>query len=117
MKTFENRIPKYVRRMLKRASFAIDTDRFQKGWDPGYTLIVPKHSIYAQADTLRSEVERLAQWAMRVKYGFRPTLGDKQCPPVVVRSLPSETHYCRQYAVLDIYDPVMLRVEYLIPRR
>ena len=28
-----------------------------------------------------------------------------------------ETHNCKQFAVLDIYDPVMLRVEHLIPRR
>lgn len=117
MKSFQTRIPTYVKRMLKRSSFAIETDLFKKGYDPGYTIIIPKHSIYAQADTLCSEVERLEAWAMRVKYGLFPTIGDMKFPPVVVRSLPVETHYCKQYAVVDIYDPVMLRVEHLIPRK
>ena len=117
MKPFQNRIPTYVKRMLKRANFAIETVHYQKGYDPGYTVIIPKHSIYAHADTLRHEVERLEAWAMRNKYGSFPSVDDKKCPPVVVREIPSETHYCKQYAVLDIYDPVMLRVEHLIPRR
>ena len=116
MKSFETRIPTYVKRMLKRANFAIETAQFKKGYDPGYTIIIPKHSIYAQADTLQAEVKRLADWAMRVKYGISPTYGDMQFPPVVVREMPTETHYRRQYAVLDIYDPIMLRVEHLIPR-
>ena len=38
-------IPTYVKRMLKRASFAIETSKFEKGWDPSYTIIIPKHSI------------------------------------------------------------------------
>ena len=117
MRSFQTRIPTYVKRMLKRSSFAIETNLFQKGYDPGYTIVIPKHSIYAMADTLKSEVARLEAWAMRAKYGASPTLGDKKFPPVVVRSIPEETHYCRQYAVVDIYDPVMLRVEHLIPGR
>lgn len=117
MKSFQTRIPTYVKRMLKRSSFAIETSQFQNGYDPGYTIVIPKHSIYAQADTLKAEVERLEAWAMRVKYGFFPTIEDKKFPPVVVRYIPSETHHCRQYAVVDIYDPVMLRVEHLIPRK
>lgn len=117
MKPFQNRIPTYVKRMLKRASFAIDTANFREGYDPSYTVIIPKHSIYAQADTLRAEVERLAGWAFRNVYGILPPAGSKDCPPVVVRSVPTETHNCKQYAVLDIYDPVMLLVEHLIPRR
>lgn len=116
MKSFERRIPTYVKRMLKRASFAIYTDQFKKGWDPSYTIVIPKHSIYAEAATLRAEVERLEAWAMRNVYGSFPTLRDMECPPVVVLSLPTETHHSRQYAVVTIYDPVMQRVEHLIPR-
>ena len=117
MRSSKTRIPTYVKRMLKRSAFAIRTSLFEKGWDPSYTIIIPKHSIYAQADTLKAEVERLEAWAMRNKYGSFPTLEDKKFPPVVVRHIPSETHYCKQYAVVDIYDPVMLRVEHLIPGR
>lgn len=112
-----NNIPTYVKRMLKRASFAIHTSHFEKGWDPSYTVIIPKHSIYAQADTLKAEVEKLANWAMRRVYGSTPTLMDKKFPPVVVRFLPTETHYCKQFAVLDIYDPIMVRVEHLIEEK
>ena len=107
-------IPTYVKRLLKRASFAIHTGHFQEGYDPSYTIIIPKHSIYAQADTLKAEVERLEAWAVRAVYGVLPPAGYKKCPPVVVRSTPSDTHYCKQFAVVDIYDPVMLRVEHLI---
>jgi hypothetical protein len=107
-------IPTYVKRMLKRASFAIETSHFQKGWDPSYTIIIPKHSIYAQADTLKAEVERLQAWCIRAKYGSFPTLGDLKFPGVEVLHVPSETHYCKQYAVVTIYDPVMQRVEHLI---
>jgi hypothetical protein len=116
MKAFQNRIPTYVKRMLKRASFAIETAHYEKGYDPSYTVIIPKHSIYAQADTLRTEVERLEAWALRNVYGSFPSVAEKKFPPVVVRHIPTETNYCKQYAVLDIYDPVMLRVEHLIPR-
>ena len=100
--------------MLKRSSFAIETSKFQNGYDPSYTIIIPKHSIYAQADTLKAEVERLVAWANRTVYGILPPAGYEKCQPVVVRSIPSETHYCKQFAVIDIYDPVMLRVEHLI---
>ena len=107
-------IPTYVKRMLKRASFAIETPHYVKGDDPSYTIIIPKHSIYAQVDTLKAEVAKLAAWAMRRVYGIRPSVSDMKFPPVVICSLPSETHYCRQYAKVVIYDPVMVRVEHLI---
>ena len=113
----KNHIPTYVKRMLKRASFAIETVHFQKGYDPSYTIIIPKHSIYAQTATLQSEVERLAAWAVRQVYGVFPPVDYKKCLPVVVRSVPTETHYGKQFAVVDIYDPVMLRVEHLIGTR
>lgn len=100
--------------MLKRASFAIETSKFQNGYDPSYTIIIPKHSIYAQADTLKAEVEKLVAWATRKVYGILPPAGYQKCLPVVVRSLPAETHYCKQYAVIDIYDPIMIGVERLI---
>ena len=107
-------IPTYVKRMLKRASFAIETSKFKNGYDPSYTIIIPKHSIYAQADTLKVEVEKLVAWATRKVYGIFPPAGYQKCLPVVVRSLPTETHYCKQYAVIDIYDPIMIGVERLI---
>lgn len=109
-----NNIPTYVKRMLKRASFAIETSKFEKGWDPSYTIIIPKHSIYAQADTLKAEVERLKAWCIRAKYGSFPSVGDLKFPGVEVLHVPSETHYCKQYAVVTIYDPIMQRVEHLI---
>lgn len=107
-------IPKYVRRVLKRASFAVDTPFLQDGDDPGYTIIIQKHSIYAQVDTLKDEIEKLSGWARRA-------MGDsydwRHFPLVVVRSCPDETHYCRQYARVDIFDPIMQKIEYLIPTK
>ena len=110
----KHNVPTYVKRMLKRSCFAIHTSYFKKDYDPSYTVIIPKHSTYAQVETLKCEVEKLVAWAMRIQYGINPTLGEKKLPPVVVRSLPAETHYKKQYAVVDIYDPVMLLVEHLI---
>lgn len=108
-------IPTYVKRMLKRASFAIETNRFQDGYDPSYTIIIPKHSIYAQTATLKAEVEKTVEWAKRMMYGWENRETNwKLCPNIVVRHIPTETHYCKQYAVIDIYDPIMKRVEHLI---
>lgn len=104
-------IPTYVRRMLKRSKFAIETNHFSKGDDPGYTILIPKHSIYAQTDTLKGELDKLVAWAKRMMpFGYNW----KDCPAVVVRSCPEETHYCRQFARVDIFDPIMQRIEYLI---
>ena len=36
-----NNIPTYVKRMLKRASFAIEPSKFAKGGDPPYPLNLP----------------------------------------------------------------------------
>ena len=107
-------IPNYVRRILNRSTFAIESNHFRNDYDPSYTIIVPKHSIYAKAETLKAEIEKLVDWANRRVYGAEAPAGWKNCQPVVVRELPKETHYCKQYAVIDIYDPIMLKVEYLI---
>lgn len=101
-------IPKYVRRILKRSEFA-----FFQGCEPGYTIRVPKHSIYAQAGTLRDEIEKTINWAKRCM-GF--DYNWKTCPVIIIREMPQETTYSKQYAVIDIYDPLMQQIEYLISR-
>lgn len=104
-------IPTYVRRILKRSEFAVHTSQFTKEDDPSYTIVVPKHSIYAQADTLKGELDKLVAWAKRM---LPSDFNWKDCPVVVVRSCPKETHYHRQYAHVDIFDPIMQRIEYLV---
>lgn len=107
-------IPKYVRRLLKRSSFAVDTPLLRDGDDPGYTIIVPKHSIYANVDTLKGELEKLTNWAKRAM-GFDYNWRD--FPLVIVRTCPDENRHCRQFARVEIYDPIMNKIEYLIPRK
>jgi len=97
--------------MLKRSKFAVDTNYLAKGDDPGYTILIPKHSIYAQTETLKGELDKLVEWARRMM----PSGYDwKSSPIVIVRDLPTETHYCRQFARVDIFDPLMQRIEYLV---
>ena len=108
-------VPTYVKRMLKRASFAIETSCFKSNYDPSYTILIPKHSIYAQTDTLKKEIDKMIEWGKRMMYDYE----DRErnwalCPNIVVISLPQETHYCRQYAAINLYDPLMKRVEHLI---
>lgn len=98
-------IPKYVQELMSRASFVLGSG------EAGYTIRINKSTPYAKIDTLKAEVERLDQWVKRMMP--EDTLG---VPTMVINSVPSKTHYCNQYAVVTIYDPIMQRIEQYIRR-
>ena len=51
-------VPTYVKRMLKRASFAIETSCFKSNYDPSYTILIPKHSIMHKRTPSRKKSRR-----------------------------------------------------------
>lgn len=91
------KIPKYAQEMMQRARF--DLDYKHAGSAPGYTIRIEKATPYTRAATLKAECEKLAAWARR------------NYTEAEILYCPDETHYCRQYAVLTIYDPVMQQLE------
>ena len=99
-------MPKYVKEMMSRASFCF-TQSFAI---PGYTISIRKSTEYTSCQTLKQEVERLAKWVRkecnRRKLDFGMTM--------VVNSIPESTHYCKQYAYVTIYDPIMMDLEKFI---
>ena len=54
-------IPKYVRDILSRSCFAVDTVGFRDDDDPGYTILIFKRSDMTWADTLKDECDRLEE--------------------------------------------------------
>lgn len=101
-------IPKYVQELLSRSKFEFYRCTNHEYYAPGYTIRVCKSTPYTYADTLKAEVERLVKWANRVT-------GVDGLEIAFVLETPSETHYRNQYAVISIFDPVMQKIEHLIP--
>lgn len=96
-------IPKYIKDMMGRA-------RFVRGFgEPGYTVEIVKATPYTTAETFKMEVERLCAWVER-----QMSRDEFSIPTAVINNIPHKTHYCRQVAVVTIYDPVMQHLEKLI---
>lgn len=93
-------VPKYIKQILGNAEFKLDG----KDWIPGYTIKLHKESPYQMAGLLYKKAERLVQWAKSFN-------GNESAELV---SYPVETHYCDQYAVINIFDPLMVRIEKFI---
>lgn len=93
-------IPKYVQELMSRAKFVLGTR------EAGYTIRIYKSTPYTKIPTLRAEVNRLQKWVERVMP--EDELG---VPTMIINSVPSKTHYCKQYAVVTIFDPVMQNIE------
>lgn len=90
--------PQYIITPLKRAEFY-----FGKDCVPGYSIKIHKHTIYEYANTLRNRCSQIITWC------------NKQIPgSAEMVCCPKETHYRDQYAVITIYDPVMLHLEQFI---
>lgn len=111
MKRFS--IPNYIKDILSRSQFAVDSGRFMDDDDPGYTILVHKRTAKTMVYTLQAECERLEKWARRTW----PDLDWENLPAVLIRRVPTRTHNYDQYARVDIYDPVMQRIEELIPQK
>lgn len=103
-------IPKYVSDMLRRSCFAVETVGFRDDDDPSYTILIFKRSEMTYADTLKAECERLEAWARRTW----PDLDWENLPCLRIREIPARTRYRRQFARVDIYDPIMQRIEHLV---
>ena len=56
-------IPQYVKDILSRSQFAVDSGRFMDDDDPGYTILVHKRTARTMVYTLQAECERLEKWA------------------------------------------------------
>lgn len=101
--------PKYIIDIMSRAKYA-------KGYgEPGYTIEIHKARPQTLASTFEKEINRLVkyterEWMKRLKAnGWTPDEGFE--PISYIQSVPSKTHYCDQYAVVTIFDPIMLDLE------
>lgn len=95
-----NNIPMFVQELMSRASFVLGSG------EAGYTIRLQKRTEYSLASSLEKEIERLNNWVVRVM-----PKDDLGVPTMVVNRVPKKTHYCKQYAVVTIYDPVMKWIE------
>lgn len=93
-------IPKYVQELMNRARFVLGSG------EAGYTIRIYKSTPYSKIPTLKEEVERLQRWVERM-------MPDDELgvPTMVINSIPTKTHYCDQYAVVTIFDPIMQKIE------
>ena len=102
--------PKYVIDIMSRA-------RFAKGYgDPGYTIEIAKRTRQTLASTFEKEIDRLAKYVerdmdRRIMAGYMGEPTETREPTIIVQNVPKKTHYCDQYAVVTIYDPVMKDLE------
>lgn len=99
------KIPKYVQELMERSEYEFARMSNHENYAPGYTIAIQKRSEYAQVDTLRKEAERLCAWANRAA-GIETAH---------VLYVPAKTHYCKQVAIVTIFDPVMQKLERFIP--
>lgn len=102
-------VPKYVQDLMSRATYVYSASALMTenpNYAAGYTIRIEKHSEYAEAATLRKEVERLVKWANRVA-GIEAAH---------ILSVPDRTRHYKQGAVVTIFDPVMQKIEDYIPQ-
>ena len=87
--------PQYVITPLKKAKYY-----FGKDCCAGYSIKIYKRTRYEYASTLRSRCDKIITWCNK----------QVACSAEMV-FCPSETRYDNQFAVITIYDPVMLYLE------
>lgn len=101
-------IPKYVQEMLNRSTYDYDFAKHPH-YSAGYTIRIPKPTIYTLIPTFKKDVERLVAWCNRVSPS---EFEDIQTAYVLF--IPASTHYRKQYAIVTIYDGLMQKIEHLI---
>lgn len=94
------RVPKYVLDILERSEFEFDRCKENENYSVGYTLRIRKQTKRTLISTFEKEIQKLKKWVENQEGG--------EC---YILYIPSETHYCWQYAVVTIYDPIMQRLE------
>lgn len=104
--------PSYIKRLLARCEWAVETGRLPKGCDPGYTLLLHKRSVYSHADTLRKEAESLVSWCRRRMALHARYISREEADKVSsMHECPGATRIGDQSAVIVIWDPVLQMVE------
>ena len=96
------KVPNYIQILLSGARWELSFCRKSPDFAPGYTISIRKRSDYQTAKRFAEEINRLQKWVNRQPGGHCEIL-----------SVPKETHHCRQYAIVTIYDPIMLQLEKL----
>lgn len=99
------KIPKYVDDLLSRSEFEFDFCKSNKDYAAGYTIRIRKRSAYQLVGTFNEEIERLVKWANR-----------QVEETAYILEQPVKTHYCGQFAIVTIFDPIMQKIEHLIPK-
>lgn len=90
-------VPMYVKELLKRSRYNYTADH--PDYAAGYTLEIEKRTVWTFVETLTKEIRRLEGWVKR------------NGGTMAIISLPEQTHYCRQYALVTIFDPLMKALE------
>ncbi len=104
--------PSYIKRLLARCEWAVETGRLPKGCDPGYTLLLHKRSVYSHADTLRKEAGLLVAWCRRRMAIHARYISQEEADKVAfIHESPKQTSIGDQSAVIVIWDPVLQMVE------
>ena len=99
-------IPKYIQELMKRSQYEFDFCTRNENYAAGYTISIRKDRPYQRIETLRAEVQRLQAWVQRE---YKKRGGDDQITYLL--SMPARTHYCNQYAIVTIFDPIMKDIE------
>jgi len=85
----------YIKQALSRAEFYFGRDGVV-----GYSIKIFKHTRYEYAKTLRERCSRIITWCNKQVEGSAEMVW-----------YPTETRYDSQFAVITIYDPVMIGLE------
>lgn len=104
-----NKAPKWLRELMKRSKYSGE-----------YTIDIYKSTPYTYVSTLQKEVNRLCIYVesdmdRRIKNCGGDPMEDRE-PTIIIRQVPKRTHYCKQYATVTIYDPVMMDLEKLMEK-
>ena len=94
-------IPKYIKNILSRSKY----ETAHPDYEPGYTLRIYKATEYTSIESLHIECERFVAFARR--HGATES---------AILEAPDQTHYCKHSALVNIYDPVMVKLEPFIPK-
>lgn len=99
------KIPKYVEDLLGRSKFEFDMCESNENYGAGYTIKIRKRNDYQLVRVFNKEVERLVRWVNR-----------QVDETAYILEQPVKTHYCGQFAIVTIFDPIMQKIEHLIPK-
>ena len=87
--------PNYIKSSLQGAKFY-----FGKDCVAGYSIEIHKRTKYEYASTLLNRCNQIISWCNRQVEGSAEMV---RCPYITI--------YADQFAVITIYDPVMLHLE------